>query len=732
MQRKIIYALLLLTAGFAAPACSTDETAAAGGTGYLKMNISTTRVGDDSDPASEYDPMEHLVVRIYNADGGLIRKYTSRELVPETLELLAGSYSVAVEAGEAVPASFTQRFYKGGQPFDITAGGSTPVEVRCTIQNTVAEVTFDPTVEENFGENFHVWVAAGTEVDETAAESGEQAALKYTADGTGYFTLPEGTDHLAWRFAGTHASRGEIVQEGSVEAKAGTKYALQFSYSKNRPGYVDCTVMSIKIEDPDEFDDTIVFTPDPQLEGVGFNVATPQNYIPGKSSGISYKITTTYPIQTARFSVGGQTVNLLQGETPATGVTVVKEEEKALTVTLSDEFIAAFGGGEQTLTFHVEDNNGGTLDATPKLRIHGLVAVKTSDCDLWSNTVTLRALVVDPEVGNVRFGLREKDGSWREVEGTPAANNYYTATFAPEWSDATDPDRPADGGSYPAIYRQTEGTGIFAAHEYEYRADLGGVQQSGSFTTASGDAIYNSGMEYWSTYTVKGGSLTSAEVPYPNEAASKVFWTSGNNKQTNALCTGQAIEGNNGSLCAALQPKATMGVFAAGNLFTGIFECGSGFSTSGYARFGTQYTYSARPRALRVRVNATVTQVTNAKGPLTTDDIDPARVYVCITNWTDRHTVESGLQYNESTFWDPAKASSLAEGAIIGYGSKTFTESTDGWTTLTLPIYWYDKTAAPAAGRYSLVISCSTSAYGDYTTGSTNNRLYVEDFEWVY
>ena len=166
--------------------------------------------------------------------------------------------------------------------------------------------------------------------------------------------------------------------------------------------------------------------------------------------------------------------------------------------------------------------------------------------------------------------------------------------------------------------------------------------------------------------------------------------------------------------------------------FTGTFECGSGFSTTGYARFGVQYSYSARPRALRVHVNATVTQVTNAKGPLTTDDIDPARVYVCITTWTDRHSVDSGLQYNASNFREPAKAPSLAEGAIIGYGSKTFTESTDGWVTLTLPIYWYDKTAAPAAGRYSLVISCSTSAYGDYTTGSTNNRLYVEDFEWVY
>ena len=637
------------------------------------MNISTTRAGEGSGDASEYDPLEHLVVRIYNAEGGLLRKYTSRDLIPDALELLAGKYRVNVEAGEAVAASFTQRYYTGEESFDVTAGGTTPVEVRCTIQNTVAEVTFDPTVEANFGENFHVWVAAGTEVDESAAESGKLAALKYTADGTGYFTLPEGTDHLAWRFTGTHSTHGNIVKEGSVAAKAGTKYLFQFSYSKAVPGEIDCTVMSIKIEDPDEFDDTIVFTPDPQLEGVGFDVAMPQNYIPGKSGGISYKITTTYPIQVARFSVGGQSVNLLQGETPATGVTVVKEEEKALTVTLSDEYIAAFGGGEQTLSFHVEDNNSGTLDATPRLRIHGLVAVKTSDYDLWSNSVTLRALVVDPEVGSVRFGLREKDGSWNEIEGTPSGNNYYTATFAPEWSDATDPDRPADGGSYPAIYQQTEGTGIFAAHEYEYRADLGGTQQSGSFTTAAGDAIYNAGMEYWSTYTVKGGSLTSAEVPYPNEAASTTFWTSGHNKQTNALCTGQAIAGNNGSQYAALQPKATMGGFAAGNLFTRTFQCGSGFSTTGYARFGVQYRYSARPQALRVHVNATVTQVTNAKGPLTTDDIDPARVYVCITNWTDRHPVESGLQYNASTFWAPAKASSLAEGALIGYGSTTLT-----------------------------------------------------------
>ena len=48
-----------------------------------------------------------------------------------------------------------------------------------------------------------------------------------------------------------------------------------------------------------------------------------------------------------------------------------------------------------------------------------------------------------------------------------------------------------------------------------------------------------------------------------------------------------------------------------------------------------------------------------------------------------------------------------------------------------LPIQYYDTTAKPS-GRYSLVISCATSAYGDYMNGCTSNVMYVDDFEWVY
>ena len=83
--------------------------------------------------------------------------------------------------------------------------------------------------------------------------------------------------------------------------------------------------------------------------------------------------------------------------------------------------------------------------------------------------------------------------------------------------------------------------------------------------------------------------------------------------------------------------------------------------------------------------------------------------------------------------WDPETVSSLEEGAIIGYGSLWVEQSTDGddMVTIDLPIYYYDKTTKPSK-EYKIVISCSANAYGDYMNGCRNNRLYVDDFEWVY
>lgn len=83
------------------------------------------------------------------------------------------------------------------------------------------------------------------------------------------------------------------------------------------------------------------------------------------------------------------------------------------------------------------------------------------------------------------------------------------------------------------------------------------------------------------------------------------------------------------------------------------------------------------------------------------------------------------------------KANTVAEGKIIGYGSLTIPASESDAADAALKdtelqIYWYDKTAKPAEGNYSLVISCACNAYGDFFTGCSKNMMYVDDFEWVY
>lgn len=351
--------------------------------------------------------------------------------------------------------------------------------------------------------------------------------------------------------------------------------------------------------------------------------------------------------------------------------------------------------------------------------------VYNNDADLWTNTATLTVSNAALAASVLEYRAVGDEG-WQTASLTANEDGTLTATIAPTWTEG-------QNGASEVVYQITPGTGIFAGQTYQYQLKVNGsVECSDSFTTAPGDIIYNAGMEHWSTYTVTGGFFTGGTVPFPNESGTE-FWIGGNNKQTNALCTGVTVEGSNGT-CARLQPKATLGIFAAGNLFTGSFDCGTGFAdTFGFARFGVKYDFSARPRALQLRYNATISKVTNeGKSDLTTDDIDKSRIFVCVIDWTERHAVKSGAAFDVNTFWDPETQSSVSEGPILGYGSVTLEESSNGWETLTLTINWYDQTAFPAAGNYSLVISCATSYKGDYVAGSTNNVLYVEDFQWVY
>lgn len=158
---------------------------------------------------------------------------------------------------------------------------------------------------------------------------------------------------------------------------------------------------------------------------------------------------------------------------------------------------------------------------------------------------------------------------------------------------------------------------------------------------------------------------------------------------------------------------------------------------SGTACFGQPYEWTARPRALKVRCKATVGTIDKVgsfdpDGASYKDQQDRSYIFVAVVDWTTQHGVSSGMTA-PTGMWNPAETSSVDEGAILGYGQQIISESTGDWVEYVIPVSWYDKEAAnPSSSVCSLVISCATSMRGDYLTGSSQNEMRVDDFEWVY
>lgn len=181
-----------------------------------------------------------------------------------------------------------------------------------------------------------------------------------------------------------------------------------------------------------------------------------------------------------------------------------------------------------------------------------------------------------------------------------------------------------------------------------------------------------------------------------------------------------------------------MFVLAAGNLFTGSFNYAS---MTGTVKFGSKYTYTARPKALRVKYHATtgdidIVRSQNPAPGVAKGDPDKCRIFVAIVDWSQPHTVVSGTGSTTGA-WDPANGADVVSeaGKVVGYGSMWIDQSTPAmpWFLPKTHSKSIGTKKAPApTGNYTIVISCAANAYGDYMTGYSKACLYVDDFEWVY
>lgn len=384
--------------------------------------------------------------------------------------------------------------------------------------------------------------------------------------------------------------------------------------------------------------------------------------------------------------------------------------------------------------FTVTDNAGQQTDITLKY-VKTVVSPITynNDADLWANTASFTLSNIPADATSVSVQYKKSTASDTEWQTAEITDNNTKAEIKPDWGTQFTAADWTTPNTVQPFWRITEGTGVFANNTYDYKLIVDGTEYKGQFTTKTDQIIPEGNMENTALpcFILQDASKTSET------------WGSGNNKVISACWLCQQADGNSGK-CAYLT-SGTQNTFlygkllTAGNLFFGQFTQNG---TGGDVRFGQIYPWKSRPSAMRVSYKAEVDDVdyvnTTTTVNIPKNSPDKARIFVAVVDWTGPHTVtstleiKSGLPATVVGSWDPETTTDPGEGKIIGYGSLWIEKGKTDWQTIDIPINYYDKTAKPTDGKYSLVISCACNAYGEFFNGCSTNKLWVDDFEWVY
>lgn len=317
------------------------------------------------------------------------------------------------------------------------------------------------------------------------------------------------------------------------------------------------------------------------------------------------------------------------------------------------------------------------------------------------------------------------------------------------WTDVPESAIVADGGTFTALIETLE-----PETAYEVVAYCGDeVTVPVEFLTESATEIPNGSFEYASK--VRGKDYYKFYDPDCGiEDGMYMFWGSGN---------GEGAEGVNGSANMGIvityidtedkvhgkqsvraQTSQMAGILAAGNLFTGQFA-GLVGTSGGKVNFGRPWT--TRPVALKLYCKYVTGKmdIVNGMPPgvtLSKDDYDCAEIKFALGCWDYKKyggTSDSPVHINTTdsrTFVDFSNdPSTVAYGNLIihhdGYvlnGADKTDAATDGWIEYEIPLDYHDLSTLPT----HMIVSCAASRYGDYFTGCSSSKLWLDAFELIY
>ena len=714
------------------------------GMGAVTLMFPVTRA-----TVSDPEVLEALKVRVYSHDDSgektLVRLYTYAEIEKMNAQgkkmwLVADDYSITVEGGAKSPATFDHKeiyYYGSTEVFTLAANEDKAVTVNVYPNHTLIKVIFDASIGQNM-ENAKAIVSIDDAFNIDKIASGEVAHLEYGETKVGYFMIDQDQESFAWNFSGNVPSKSAVVDKSGKYTpaegfKPGYQYTITFKYSPDLPGFIALSVSVDKTENVIGSD--LVFKPEPQIAGETF-----ANVYAGMTP-LTYDVKAISELATLKITVGGEEYiysvadDVVSNNDGYFSVAQVNSGSNLnWTITLADGLINRVKAGNQTVTITATDSDGveGEIDVV----YFGEGTFAMSVVDAWSATATLKAYVNNSAASDVKIYYREiaplLSSEWSVVDATLLSDNVYVATA----------------------------TGVDGGRKYEYYLHYGDAQKGVTATfQTTGALIPNGGMETW-----------SGELPLcPSEFTKKnqsTTWDSGNHGSatvgTNVTTYSADVRpGSTGSKSACLKSAyaSAMGIgkFAAGNIFYGKY-IGEEDLTQGIIDFGQPFTFDYKPKKLVVWYKGNIGNANYTGGGLNEGDSDKSQIYVWLYDNTHAGLASTGGRYKvrtkyPGTFVTPDgkyvnggdggstshNAGDQVEGLVAyGYWNRTQSQTQvngvvvsqeyNGWTKLEIPLVYVDNSKKPNA----LVISCASSAYGDYFAGSTNTSMYLDDFEFVY
>lgn len=349
--------------------------------------------------------------------------------------------------------------------------------------------------------------------------------------------------------------------------------------------------------------------------------------------------------------------------------------------------------------------------------------------EIWAAHATLHADVdaESAEGASIQFAYSSNGSDWTAVDGVKDSEATWKADIK----------------------------GLKPSTNYTYKLLINGEQIGDpmTFTTEAAPDFPNASFEYVSL--VKGESYYKFYDPDCGVAEGMtMFWGSGNGEGSEGV-NGSASMGPvittidtsdkiDGKQSVVAQTTSMAGILAAGNLFAGQFKRLIG-TEGGEVNFGRPWT--SRPTAMKLYCKYSTSKMDIIKGSpsgvsLSKNDYDQAQLKVAIGTWDYKKyggTKDSPVLVNttdESTFvnffTDP---STIANGDLIishdGYqinNGQKVSATTSGWIEYVIPFNYHTLTEYPT----HVVISFASSRYGDYFSGYSGSKLWIDKVELIY